>query len=379
MKIDSLVVQGLPAEENENGAIVPPIYLASTYIQKSLSTFQDFAYARGGNPTRQNLEKLIAKLEGVNYGFAFSSGMAATSTAFNLLKQGDKVLLNNNVYGGTYRYLDQIFHQQGLTYELIDDLNVLTEADLTPDVRAIFIETPSNPLLRVTDIKKIAAIAHKKDILVIVDNTFMTPYLQKPFELGADIVVYSATKYLSGHADNISGLITVHDDKLAARIKVLQNTLGNILSPTDSYNLIKGIKTLTIRIDKQQENTEKVITFLKEHKSISSIHYPGSASSYEAELQATQANGNGAVLSFELIPEADPETFVTSLELFDLAVSLGGVESLICHPASMTHESYDTELQNKIGITQGLLRLAVGIENAEDLVNDLKQALDKAI
>lgn len=379
MKFDSLLIKGLSAEENEKGSVMPPIYLSSTYVQDSLYNFQEFAYARGGNPTRKNLEKLMSKLDGVDYGFAFSSGMAATATVFNLFKVGDKILVNNNVYGGTYRYLDNIFEQQGLEYELIDDLNNLTEKDLTDNVKAIFIETPSNPLLRVTDIEKLVQLAHKKDVLVIVDNTFMTPYLQKPFEYGVDIVVYSATKYLSGHADLIAGIITVNNKKIADRIKFLQNTLGNILSPLDSYNLIKGIKTLAIRMDRQQENTHKIINYLGSHEAILNLYYPGSFSTKELNIQNKQAIDIGAVFSLELKKGVNLEVFVKSLKYFDLAVSLGGVESLICHPASMTHESYSKKLQDKIGISSDLLRLAIGIENSDDLIDDLQQALEKAL
>lgn len=379
MEFDSLVVQGIPAVENEKGSVVPPIHLATTYVQESLSSFQEFGYGRGENPTRFNLEALVSQLEGVKHGFAFSSGMAATTTVFNLFKQGDKVLLNCDLYGGTYRYADNLFTQQGIDFELVDNVNDLTDTDLTPNVKAIFIETPSNPLLRVIDIQKLSDLAHKHDCLVIVDNTFMTPYLQRSFELGADIVVYSATKYLSGHSDIIAGLVTVDDDDLAAEIKMLQSTLGNILSPTDSYHLIQGIKTLTVRMDKQEENTKKIIQFLEKHPSIANVYYPGSSSDVEAKIQKKQASGIGAVFSIELVPEASPEKFVDALNIINLAVSLGGVESLICHPASMTHDYYSPELRQKIGISEGLLRLAIGIENPDDLIKDLEQALDKAV
>lgn len=379
MEFDSLVVQGIPAVENEKGSVVPPIHLATTYVQESLSSFQEFGYGRGENPTRFNLEALVSQLEGVKHGFAFSSGMAATTTVFNLFKQGDKVLLNCDLYGGTYRYADKLFTQQRIDFELVDDVNDLTDADLTPNVKAIFIETPSNPLLRVIDIQKLSDLAHRHDCLVIIDNTFMTPYLQRSFDLGADIVVYSATKYLSGHSDIIAGLVTVDDDDLAAEIKLLQSTLGNILSPTDSYHLIQGIKTLTVRMDKQEENTKKIIEFLEKHPRIANVYYPGSSSAVEAQIQKKQASGIGAVFSIELVPEASPEKFVDALDIINLAVSLGGVESLICHPASMTHDYYSSELRAKIGISEGLLRLAIGIENADDLIKDLEQALDKAV
>ncbi|MGX4687578.1 trans-sulfuration enzyme family protein [Vagococcus sp. JNUCC 83] len=379
MEFDSLVVQGLPAVENEKGAVIPPIHLATTYVQESLSSFQEFGYGRGENPTRFNLEVLIAHLEGVSHGFAFSSGMAATTTVFNLFKKGDKVLLNCDLYGGTYRYADKLFTQQGIDFELVDDINELTDADLTPNVKGIFIETPSNPLLRVIDIQKLSELAHKHECLVIVDNTFMTPYLQRSFDLGADIVVYSATKYLSGHSDIIAGLVTVDDETLASEIKLLQSTLGNILSPFDSFNLIQGIKTLTVRMDKQEENTKKIIKFLENHERVAQVYYPGSSSKKEEEIQQRQASGMGAVFSIELVPEASAEKFVNALHIINLAVSLGGVESLVCHPASMTHDYYNPALRQKIGITEELLRFAIGIENPNDLIQDLEQALSKAI
>lgn len=378
MKMDTLVVKGIEAKENPHKAVIPPIYLASTYVQDELGEFQQYAYARGGNPTRCTFEDLFAKVEGVKHAFAFASGMAADAAVFNLLKTGDKVILNNNVYGGTFRYVDGIFKNQGIEYEMVNDLNSLKAEDLVGNVAAIFVETPSNPLLRVTDLKHVADIAHQKGVMVIVDNTFMTPYLQNCFDFGADVVLYSATKYIGGHADVLAGLVATNDDVLAKRFKFLQKTLGGILSPFDSYSLIRGIKTLSVRMDRQLENTQKIIKFLQGHEGVAKVHYAGSQSEQEKALQEKQARGIGAVISIELAEGYNPTTFVKSLELFDLAVSLGGVESLVCQPALMTHESYPVELQEAIGITKGLLRLAIGIENGDDLLNDLEQALDKA-
>lgn len=376
MEIDSLVVQGLEAKDNPHQAIVPPIFLATTYIQPTIGEFQDFAYARGGNPTRSQAETLLGKLEQAAYSYCFSSGMAATSTIFNLLEQGDTVLLNSNVYGGTFRYLKELFAQKGLHYKMLPDINQLTSADFDDSVKLVFIETPSNPLLEVTDIKKISTLAHQHGALVAVDNTFMTAYLQRPLELGADLVAYSATKYLSGHADLIAGAVLTNDAELGQRLKLLQNTLGNILSPFDSYSLIRGIKTLSVRFDRQIANAHKIIDFLT--TAGISVNYPGAKSPAEAAVQKAQAKDIGAVISFELPSEYDLETFVHSLAYFPLAVSLGGVESLVCHPASMTHESYPPALQQEIGITDRLLRFAIGIENSQDLINDLQTALAKS-
>ncbi|WP_439258273.1 trans-sulfuration enzyme family protein [Lonepinella sp. BR2271] len=376
MKFDTLIVKGIEAKHNPHKAIIPPIFLATTFVQDGIDEWQDFAYSRSHNPTRDNFEDLFARVEGAKQAFAFASGMAATSSVFSLLKQGDKVLLNNNVYGGTYRYVHGIFANQGIEYELVDDLNVIDEID--DNVKMIFIETPSNPLLRVTDIERIANIAHQKGALVVVDNTFLTPYYQRVLSLGADIVVYSATKYIGGHADVIAGVVATNHEKLAERIQFMKNTLGATLSPMDAYALIKGLKTLSVRLDRQAENTQKIITFLTQHSGVKAVHYAGSYSDHERAIQQKQASGIGAVISLALQDGYDSKIFAKSLELFDLAVSLGGVESLICHPASMTHESYSAELQDKIGITQGLLRLAIGIENVEDLIADLEQALSKA-
>lgn len=378
MNIETLLIKGIDARENPYKSVVPPIHLSTTFVQESLETHGTFEYTRGGNPTRNNLEKLFSKIEEVNFSFAFSSGMAASSSVFHLFKSGDKILFNNNIYGGTYRYANKLFKKQGLTYELIDDFNTIDENSLTDDVAAIFIETPSNPLLRVIDIERLTSIAHKKNILVIVDNTFMTSYLQNPFKFGVDIVVYSATKYLSGHADVLAGLVSTNSEEIATELKLIQNTLGSVLSPTDSYNIIRGIKTLSVRIDRQQENTCKIISFFEKHPAIERIFYAGNYSELEYNIQKKQSAGIGAVISICLKNDYDTNKFVQNLNLFDLAVSLGGVESLICHPASMTHESYDVTLLDQIGITNDLLRLAIGIENSDDLINDLDQALNSS-
>ena len=376
MKIDTLIVKGIEAKSNPYNAVIPPIYLASTFVQESLDDFGKYAYSRGANPTRNAFEELFAKFEGSKYAFALASGMAATSAAFALLKSGDRVLLNNNVYGGTYRYVSGIFKNQGINYDLVDDLNLITE--IPSDVKMVFIETPSNPLLRVTDIERISELAHKNGALVVMDNTFLTPYYQRPLEHGADVVVYSATKYIGGHADLIAGIVTTNDDELAARIQFMKNTLGATLSPTDAYSLIRGLKTLSVRFDRQSENTLKIIEFLRSNPAVEAVNFAGSHSKSEKKIQDRQASGIGAVISLVLKPQYDYRTFARSLELFDLAVSLGGVESLICHPASMTHESYPRELQERIGISQNLLRLAIGIENADDLIADLTAALEKS-
>ena len=376
MKLDTLLVKGVNARENPHKAVVPPVFLATTFVQDGLSEFQKFGYSRGANPTRDAFEELFAKFEGAKYAFALASGMAATAAVFNLLKSGDKVLLNNNVYGGTYRYAKEIFAAQGIKFELVDDLNEVTRLD--EDVKMVFVETPSNPLLRVTDIARIAALAHENGALVVADNTFLTPYYQCCLQLGADIVVYSATKYIAGHSDVIAGVVATNDDALAERLNFMKNTLGAVLAPMEAYNLIKGLKTLAVRFERQSENTLKIIDFLRANDAIEAVHFAGSHSPKEARIQAAQASGIGAVISAQLTKGYDSDKFLKNLKIFDLAVSLGGVESLICHPASMTHDAFGKELAARIGITQNLLRIAVGIEDAQDLIEDLDQAIKAA-
>jgi cystathionine beta-lyase len=316
-------------------------------------------------------------MEGAKFALATSSGMAATSLVFELLKEGDKILINSNVYGGTWRFVSNLFENRGLVYEIVDDFNTYDLKD--SDAKLVFIETPSNPLLEVTDIRRVCEAAHKKGMTVIVDNTFMTSYLQKPLMLGADIVIYSATKYYGGHSDLLAGLILLNDEKLYERFRFLRNTLGGILSPFDSFLLMRGMRTLALRLDKQQENAKGIAHFLDSHDGADKVYYPGLKSNRGYEIQLEQAYGPGAVLSFELNEkDYDLKTFVANLKYFAFAVSLGGVESLICRPSTMTHESYKKELQVKIGIRPNLLRLSPGIEDIDDLLDDLNNAFIKA-
>ena len=376
MKYNTLAVHGRHTTE-ARGAVIPPVYLSTTYIQPGLGEFQEHIYSRGTNPTRLDLERHLAALEDSRYAFAFSSGMAATATVFNLFKGGDRILLNNNVYGGTFRYASRLFENQGLSYSLVDDFNSLDYSALPPDVRGIFIETPSNPLLRVTDIRRLAEEAHKRNITVIVDNTFMTSWFQKPLKHGADIVVYSATKYYSGHSDILAGCIALDDEGCAEKIKLLQNTLGNVLAPQDSYLLQRSVKTLGLRLERQEKNARAVVEFLSAHKQVARVFYPTLIET-ERRIQESQSSGSGAVLSLELKAGCDPKRFIAALEIFELAVSLGSVESLVCHPASMTHESFPRELRERAGIGDNLIRLSIGIEDREDLLADLGRALDAA-
>lgn len=378
MKYESLVIHGGRHEDTDIKGVNYPIHLSSTFVQDSIGEYGEFVYSRSNNPTRNNAEQLIAQLEGAKYGLAMASGMAATALAFALLKPGDKVLINSNVYGGTWNYVSKVFAERQIAYEVVTDFNNYDFSKITPDTRMVFLETPSNPLLYVTDIVAVCSKAHEKGLLCVVDNTFMTSYLQKPLDLGADIVVYSATKYFAGHSDVIAGAVVLNDDKLYEDLKFHQKILGAILSPFDSFLLTRGIKTLPIRMDRSQENTKKITEYLEKHEAVNKVYYPGLKTNEGYELQKKQANGSGACFSIEVNDAYDSVAFCNALEIFDLAVSLGGVESLVCHPASMTHESYSKELQDEIGITNGLLRFAVGVEDAEDLIGDIEQAFAKA-
>ena len=375
MKIESLLIHGGIDGDKRTGAVSVPIYQTSTY-KHAIGKNRGYEYSRTGNPTRDAVEKLIADLEEGERGFAFSSGLAAISSALMLFHSGDKIILSSNVYGGTFRVIDKVFKNFNLNYELVDTSNLKkVKESITKDVKAIFIETPTNPLMTITDIRKISQIAEENKILTIVDNTFMSPYLQKPLKLGADIVLHSATKYLGGHSDLIAGLLVVNNEELGDKIHFIQNSTGGILNPFDSWLLIRGIKTLSIRMDRHDENTKYIADFLEGNSLIEKIYYLG-FSTDDYEIQKFQAKGHGAIISFVLKDKLDINKFFKGLKLITLGESLGGVESLICHPATMTHAAVPYDIRQEIGIEDGLIRLSVGLENKEDLVEDLKNALE---
>lgn len=377
--IESALIHGGIYGDESTGAVNVPIYQTSTYEQQGIGQNKGWEYSRTGNPTRAALEALIAELEGGTHGFAFGSGMAALTAVLTLFKSGDKIIISSNVYGGTFRVLDKIFKNFNITYSIEDTTDLASlDSKVTPDVKAILIETPANPLLTITDLRGAADIAKKHGILSIVDNTFMTPYLQRPIESGIDIVVHSATKYLGGHSDVVAGLAVVHDKELADRLAFIQNATGGVLGPFDSFLLIRGIKTLGVRLDRHTENALKIAKWLTEQPSVKKVYYPGLESAQGYEINKKQAKNGGAMISFELKENYDFKKFFSSLGLIALAESLGGVESLACHPASMTHASIPREIREKVGITDGLIRLSVGIESAEDLIADLQQAIEKA-
>ena len=374
MKKNSLLIHGGISTDEKTGAVNVPIYQTSTYKQSKFGENTGYEYSRTGNPTREALEKLIADIEGGTRGFAFASGLAAISAVLSLFKSGDKILITNNLYGGTFRILNQVFSNFNIKYEIVDDFDKL-DKQIKDDVKAVFIETPTNPLLDVIDIKKVSSMAKSKGILTIVDNTFMSPYLQNPLLLGADIVVHSATKYLGGHSDLVAGLAIVKDEELGEKLHFIQNATGGILQPFDSFLLIRGIKTLSVRMDRHEENSRFIADKLSRSTNIKKVYYTGLKNHPGHEIQKSQASGFGGVISFVLNDDLNFKRFVEGLELITFGESLGGIESLACHPASMTHATLPKELRERIGITDNLIRISVGIEDKEDILEDIQKAL----
>ncbi len=380
MKLNSLLIHGGIDGDETTGAVNVPVYQTSTYKQDGLGENRGWEYSRTGNPTRAALEKLIADLEGGEYGMAFASGLAAISTVLSLYKSGDRLIISDNIYGGTFRILDNVFKNFGISYTIVDtsDISEVEKAlkeDVNDEVRAVYIESPANPLLSVTDIEAVSELAKLYKKTVIVDNTFMTPYLQRPLELGADIVIHSGTKYLGGHSDTISGFVVVKNKELADRLYYLQNAIGGVLAPWDSYLMIRGIKTLGVRMDRHVANAIKIAEWLQQSGYVDKVYYPGLKSDPGYEVQKKQADGPGAMISFTLKKEYDYKKFFKALKLVMLAESLGGVESLVCHPASMTHAAIPKDIREAVGITDELIRLSVGIEDADDIIADIEQAI----
>ncbi|WP_334084994.1 PLP-dependent aspartate aminotransferase family protein [Helicobacter typhlonius] len=373
---DTLLIHGGATTDPRTGAVNTPIYQTSTYAQSALGVNLGYEYSRTKNPTRDGIESLIAECENGKFGFAFASGMAAIGTILSLFSSGDCIIISHNIYGGTFRILDKVFTHFNINYKIIDtrDLDALRAA-ITQEVKAVLIESPANPLLNVTPLAQVANLCKEKGILSIVDNTFMTPYLQKPLELGIDIVVHSATKYLGGHSDLIAGLVVVNDEELAQRIGFLQNSIGGVLAPFDSFLLIRGIKTLGLRMQRHCENALFLANALSEYSAVKKVYYPGLQDDEGYEIQNSQARGAGGMISFELKENYDYRIFFKSTRIIALAESLGGVESLLCHPASMTHASIPKDIRENLGISEQLIRLSVGIEYAQDLLDDIKQAI----
>ncbi|MDN7146526.1 PLP-dependent aspartate aminotransferase family protein [Liquorilactobacillus mali] len=376
-EFDTKLVHGKSQNDNNTGAVNIPIYNSSTYIFPKVDAKVRWDYARSGNPTRNYLEDQIAELEGGYQGFAFSSGLAAIHSVFSIFSPGDHIIIGDTVYGGTFRLINQIFKKWNLEFTAVNtqDVSVVRNA-IKENTKAIYFETFSNPLLRVTSVKEIAKIAKENKLLTIVDNTFLTPYLQKPLKLGADIVIHSATKYLGGHSDVIAGAVVAKNKELAEQIYFNQNGIGAVLSPESSNLIRRGIQTLAVRMDRHLSNTAKIMKFLQDRDEIKRIYFPGLQGTKNYEIASQEINGFGGLVSFELQDGLDAIKFVESLNLIQLAVSLGAVESLIELPYKMTHAELSKEEQEEIGITSQLVRLSVGIESPVDLIADIQQGLD---
>lgn len=375
MRKKTKFIHGGISRDPYTGAVSTPIYQVSTYKQDGVGNFK-YEYSRTGNPTRESLEKLIADIEGGKRGFAFGSGMAAITAVIQLFSAGDHIIATDDVYGGTFRVMTKVLNRFNLEVTFVDtsDLDTVKNA-VKPNTKAIYVETPTNPLLKITDIQAVSEIAKENNLKLIVDNTFSTPYWQNPLELGADIVLHSATKYLGGHSDVVAGLVVVNDDKLAEDVHFIQNSTGGILGPQDSWLLIRGIKTLGVRMEEIEENTKKVVNFLQDNKHVQKVYYPGLANHPGHDIHSKQADGFGGMISFTVESEAKALDVLKKVKYFILAESLGAVESLISIPALMTHASIPKERRHELGIEDGLIRISVGIEDIEDLLEDLENAL----
>ncbi len=376
MGFSTIAIHAGNEPDSATGAVSVPIYQTSTYAQDALGQHKGFEYARTQNPTRSALEKNIAALEGAKFGYAFASGMSAIDACLKLVKAGDHVILGDNTYGGTFRLFDKVLKNYGIEFDLVDTTDIsAVETSFKPNTKMVFVETPTNPVMSVTDLQAVSDIAHQHGATVVCDNTFMSPYLQRPIDFGVDIVVHSTTKYLNGHSDSIGGFVALNDEKDAEWIQFIQNSVGAILSPFDSFLVLRGTKTLAVRMEAHDKNGRQVAAFLAEHPKVQKVYYPGLASHPQHELAKKQQKGFGGMVAFETGSLDNAKKVLESVKICTLAESLGGVESLISHPASMTHASVPLEKREKLGITDGLVRVSVGIEDIEDIILDLDQAL----
>ena len=359
------------------GALSVPIYQTSTFVQEAPGVNKGFDYSRTNNPTRQALEKIIAELEGGSVAAAFASGLAAIDAVVKLLKSGDEIVAVDDIYGGAFRLFTQVYEKFGISVKYVDSTDAENVFNaISSKTRLIWIETPTNPTLKISDISAITRIAHASGALLCVDNTFASPALQKPLSLGADLVIHSATKYLGGHSDLIAGLVVAEDKELGDKIKFLQNACGNVLGPFDSWLVIRGIETLPLRVRQHCASAQHVAEFLQQHPDVETVYYPGLQSHPNHEVAIRQSKGYGGIVSFTLKDDTEKAAieFVKSTQLFKLAESLGGIKSLLCHPANMTHKSIPAEKRRAAGVADSLIRLSIGLEEPEDLVRDLEQA-----
>ncbi len=362
------------------GAIMTPVYLTSTYVQASPGVHKGYEYSRTGNPTRAAYEACLANLESGRFGFSFASGCAASTTALHLLKAGDHVIASDDMYGGSFRLMDKVIRHNGIEFSFVDLTKVEAfKAAIKPTTKMVWIETPTNPTMKLVDIKKVAEAARAKGILSLVDNTFMSPYFQRPLELGADIVLHSTTKYVGGHSDMVGGAMVVNDEELAKKIAFLSNSMGGIGSPFDAFMAMRSLKTLALRMRQHDSSGREIAKYLEKHPKVAKVVYPGLASHPQHGLAKEQMSGFGGMITFFLKGGmTESRRFLESVRVFALAESLGGVESLIEHPAIMTHASIPPEQRKVLGIDDAMIRLSVGVENLEDLMRDLASALEKA-
>jgi cystathionine beta-lyase/cystathionine gamma-synthase len=378
MKFSSKAIHAGQEPEPTTGAVSVPIYQTSTYAQEGIGKHKGFEYARTQNPTRSALEKNLAALEGGKACFAFASGMAAINAVTTLLSAGSHVVVSDNTYGGTFRLFDKILRNFGLEFSYVDTREPTNVEDaMGATTRMVFIETPTNPVMSLTDIREVAEITRRRGARLVVDNTFMSPYFQRPLELGADIVVHSTTKYLNGHSDSVGGAVILNDQEDIDRIRFIQNAAGAILSPMDSWLVMRGTKTLAVRMRQHDENGRVIAQFLTEHPKVKKVHYPGLKSHPQYDLARRQMSGFGGMLSFESGSLKNAACILENVRLCTPGESLGGVETLISHPATMTHASVPEVERNRLGITDGLVRISVGIEDVEDIMADLDQAISK--
>ena len=376
MGFSTIAIHAGNEPDTATGAVSVPIYQTSTYAQDGLGRNKGFEYARTQNPTRSALEKNIAALENARFGYAFASGMSAIDAVLKLVKAGDHVILGDNTYGGTYRLFSKVLANYNVEFDLADTSDVAgLERSFKPNTKMVFVETPTNPVMTVTDLRAVSDLAHAVGAKVVCDNTFLSPYFQNPIDFGVDIVVHSTTKYLNGHSDSVGGFVALNDEKDADWIKFIQNSVGAILSPFDSFLVLRGTKTLAVRMEAHDKNGRVVANFLAEHPAVKTVYYPGLVSHPQHELAKRQQRGFGGMVAFETGSLDNAKKVLESVKLCTLGESLGGVESLISHPATMTHASVPEETREKLGITDGLVRVSVGIEDVEDIIEDLDQAL----
>ena len=379
MKFNTKTIHGGQSLDTSYNAVMPPIYQTSTYAQSSPGNHKGYEYSRTHNPTRTALERSFASIENANYGLAFASGLAAIDAIIKLLKPGDEVISTNDLYGGTYRLFTKIFSTYGIKFHFVGMHDIISiEKLINKNTRLIWTETPTNPMLNIIDIVALSTIAKKHNILLAVDNTFATPYLQRPIDLGADIVMHSATKYLGGHSDVVLGAIMLNDKELADKLYFIQNASGAICGPQDSFLVLRGIKTLHVRMQRHCENTKKIADFLNANAKVDHVYWPGFDFHKNHDIANKQMDDYGGMLSFKVKDNSNGNVFriLERLKIFTLAESLGGVESLCCHPASMTHASIPREEREKSGLSDSLIRLSVGIEDSNDLIQDLRQAIN---